>query len=85
MGRLQAREASAHHDQLRRTEKLQALRGRRDDAAVKNALGAVEEAARGDANLMPLILDAVERYATLGEISDALRNVFGVYQDQFTF
>ena len=53
--------------------------------AVKKALAAVEEAARGDANLMPLILDAVERYATLGEISDALRNVFGVYQDQFTF
>jgi len=71
--------------QRRRAEKLRALRDRRDAAAVERTLGAVEDAARGESNLMPRILDAVENHATLGEISDALRNVFGVHQDRFTF
>ena len=71
--------------QRRRAEKLRALRERRDAAAVERALEAVEEAARGDANLMPRILAAVESHATLGEISDALRNVFGVHKDRFAF
>jgi methylmalonyl-CoA mutase N-terminal domain/subunit len=71
--------------QRRRSEKLQALRERRDADAVKAALAAVDEAARGDANLMPRILDAVEAHATLGEIADALRDVFGVHQDSFAF
>ena len=65
----------------RRGERLRALRARRDAAAVERALGAVEAAARSDANLLPRILEAVEREATLGEISDALRRVFGVYGD----
>ena len=46
---------------------------------------AVEDAARGDANLLPHILEAVERYATLGEISGRLRKVFGVFQETFAF
>jgi methylmalonyl-CoA mutase N-terminal domain/subunit len=47
---------------------------------VKAALLTVEETARTDRNLLPVILDAVKAYATVGEISDALRRVFGEYQ-----
>ena len=66
-----------------RSERLAALRERRDAAAVDAALSALEQGAQGDANLMPLILDAVEAYATLGEISDRLRQVFGTYRESF--
>jgi len=61
----------------RQAAKLAALRHRRDNAAVTSALAALESAARGSENLMPRILAAVEAYATLGEISDAMRHVFG--------
>jgi methylmalonyl-CoA mutase N-terminal domain/subunit len=61
----------------RQIARLQALRARRDDGAVGSALETVERAARGSANTMPPILAAVEAGATLGEISDALRRVFG--------
>jgi methylmalonyl-CoA mutase N-terminal domain/subunit len=71
--------------QQKRSERLRALRDRRDAAAVQSALDALEDAARGDANLVPRILDAVERLATLGEISDRLRQVFGVYRQNFAF
>ena len=60
--------------------RLRQLRAERDVARVEAALGRVEEAARGTANLMPPILAAVEAYATVGEISDALRRVFGEYR-----
>ncbi|RDC54866.1 methylmalonyl-CoA mutase [Pedobacter chinensis] len=61
------------------TEKIDHLKAERDNAAVANALKALEEAANGDKNLMPFIIDAVEKYATLGEIADVLRRVFGEY------
>ncbi len=61
--------------------KLKDLRGRRDNAAVAAALAGIERAARGTDNLMPPILDAVRAYATIGEISDAMRKVFGLYQE----
>lgn len=64
----------------RRCEELDELRASRDNAEVKRHLEALTTAAEGDVNLMPLILDAVESYATLGEVSDALRGVFGEYQ-----
>jgi methylmalonyl-CoA mutase, N-terminal domain len=57
--------------------RLRALRARRDGGAVGDALASVERAARGSANTMPPILAAVEAGATLGEIADALRRVFG--------
>jgi methylmalonyl-CoA mutase N-terminal domain/subunit len=57
--------------------KLAALRQRRDNERVQQALHALEEGAAGTTNLVPLLLDAVEAYATLGEISDAMRHVFG--------
>ncbi|SDE44117.1 acyl-CoA mutase large subunit family protein [Pedobacter soli] len=60
-------------------EKLEHLRIMRDQAAVDESLRLLKEAAQGDTNLMPLIIDAVEKYATLGEIADVLRDVFGVY------
>lgn len=61
------------------SEKLNELRNSRNNKAVKASLSALEKAARGDDNLMPFILEAVENYATLGEISDVLRKVFGEY------
>jgi methylmalonyl-CoA mutase N-terminal domain/subunit len=61
----------------RQAAKLAALRQRRDNEQVAQKLQALEDAASGNANLIPLIIDAVEVYATLGEISDALRQVFG--------
>ena len=71
--------------QRRTAQRLAALRARRDGAAVDRALEAVEEAARGDANLVPHILHAVECRATLGEISDRMRKVFGLHQEAFAF
>jgi methylmalonyl-CoA mutase, N-terminal domain len=62
-------------------ERLASLRARREAARVKTTLQAVEETARTDRNLLPAILDAVKAYATVGEISDALRHVFGEYQE----
>ncbi len=61
-------------------EKLKKLKLRRDNNKVKEILEKIEDAARSDKNLMPLILEAVKTYATLGEISDSLRNVFGEYK-----
>ena len=62
-------------------ERLQALRSQRDAAKVNAALAQLEQAARGSANLMPLIIEAVECYATLGEIADTFRRVFGEHQE----
>ena len=53
--------------------------------AVKAALAAIDTAARGETNLMPLILDAVRKYATLGEVCDVLRGVFGEYRPSAMF
>ncbi|HXL38323.1 MAG TPA: methylmalonyl-CoA mutase family protein [Ktedonobacteraceae bacterium] len=61
----------------RQAAKLALLRQKRDNEQVQQVLEALERGARGTNNLMPLIIDAVEAYATLGEISDALRHVFG--------
>ena len=66
-----------------RAERLRALRERRDNAAVERTLAALEEDARGEGNLLPRIVDAVEAYATLGEISDRLRTVYGIYRESF--
>jgi methylmalonyl-CoA mutase, N-terminal domain len=61
----------------RQVAKLAKLRQRRDNQQVQQALTALEEGAAGTANLLPLIIAAIEAYATLGEISDAMRHVFG--------
>lgn len=59
------------------TEKLTTLKSSRDNQAVTVSLQQLQEAAKGKQNLMPFILTAVEHYASLGEIADALRHVFG--------
>jgi methylmalonyl-CoA mutase N-terminal domain/subunit len=59
--------------------RLRALRERRDAARCRAALNEVERRAQGSENLMPAILAAVEAFATVGEISEALRHVFGEY------
>jgi methylmalonyl-CoA mutase N-terminal domain/subunit len=60
-------------------ERTRAVRSRRNQRAALDSLDRVENAARTDQNLVPHILAAVESYATLGEISDRLRRVFGEY------
>ena len=69
----------------RQIRRLEALRARRDPARVEEALAALAEAAAGEANVMPRILAAVEAGATLGEIADTLREVFGEYQPAIVF
>jgi methylmalonyl-CoA mutase, N-terminal domain len=64
-----------------RRERLARLRSRRSAHAVDAALAAVEHAARGGDNVMPVIVAAVEAEATLGEISDRMRAVFGTHRD----
>jgi methylmalonyl-CoA mutase N-terminal domain/subunit len=63
----------------RQLSKLEALRKTRDNARVQRSLDALRQAAEGTGNLMPPILDAVRAYATLGEMCDALRQVWGEY------
>ena len=63
---------------------LQDLRQRRDNRAVERSLAALDAAARGDAHLLPLILAAVKAYATIGEICNVLRGVFGEHRETVT-
>jgi methylmalonyl-CoA mutase, N-terminal domain len=64
------------------SERLKKLRAERDNAAATRAVDALRKAAgMPDENLIPLILDAVKSYATLGEISDAMRDVFGEHKE----
>jgi len=64
-----------------RVESVRELRANRDSATVAQRLKDVEAAAKSSENLMPHILSAAESNATLGEISDAMRRVFGEYRD----
>jgi methylmalonyl-CoA mutase N-terminal domain/subunit len=65
----------------KQTERLKKLKRERDSAKVKEALDEVRQVARGDQNVMPVLIDAVKVYATVGEISDVLRDVFGEYKE----
>lgn len=71
-------DASVGENQIK---KLREMKEKRDNVRVKTTLDAVREGAKGDANLMPLILDAVHAYATEGEICGVLREVFGEYKE----
>ncbi|MCK5738676.1 methylmalonyl-CoA mutase, partial [bacterium] len=64
--------------------KLHTVKANRNQAAVDERLKALAEAAKGDTNLMPLILDAVREYASLGEISNILRDEFGEYEESIS-
>jgi methylmalonyl-CoA mutase N-terminal domain/subunit len=65
----------------RQVERLRALRARRDQQPWQDALNRLTSAARSEDNLMPHIVQAVEAFATVGEIADALRSVFGEYRE----
>ncbi len=65
--------------------RLRSMKEKRDAAAVAEKLAALKSAAIGDANLMPPIIEAVKVYATLGEICDVLRGVFGEYRPSVMF
>ena len=69
---------SVAHDQL---ERLEAVRRERNGDTVRRSLGAVRHAAAGSENLMLPLLDAVRAYATIGELCDALRDVWGEYEE----
>ncbi len=62
------------------SDKLSALRNKRDKEKVLHSLNEIGAAAKDGRNLMPLVIEAVENYCTLGEISDVLRGVFGEYK-----
>jgi len=65
----------------RQIERLKQVRRERDNRAVMRRLADLRAAAKGNANTMPSIIDAVREYATLGEITDVLREVFGTYTE----
>ncbi len=68
---------SIRQDQIK---KLEQVKQERDDKAVNKSLQALENAAKGEENLMPYLISAVENYATLGEIAEAMKKVFGEYE-----
>jgi methylmalonyl-CoA mutase, N-terminal domain len=74
---LQIDETVAH----RQAARLNKLRAERSQAEVERRLTSLRNAAKGKENLMPFIFDAVKSYATLGEICDAMRDVFGTYEE----
>jgi len=74
---LQIDETVAH----RQAERLAKLRAERSGEEVERRLNVLRRAAQGKDNLMPYLFDAVKAYATLGEISDAMRDVFGTYEE----
>ncbi|GKZ13999.1 methylmalonyl-CoA mutase family protein [Haladaptatus sp. T7] len=67
-------------DERRQIDRLNEVREERDDGEVEETLTALREAAEGNDNLMPYIVDAVKAYATVGEICNELRDVFGEYR-----
>lgn len=66
----------------RQIERLVSVRKQRNFPVVKRHLARLEKAARTDENVVPVIIEAVEDFCTLGEISDVFRKVFGQYIDQ---
>ncbi|MFO7986366.1 MAG: methylmalonyl-CoA mutase family protein [Desulfatiglandaceae bacterium] len=70
--------------QKEQAESLKKLKAERDNEKVKQSLSTLQKAAQGGDNLMPFILEAVRSYATLGEICDLLRGIFGEYQQVST-
>jgi len=65
-------------------ERVRALRERRDTQLVTAALAKLKQSATTDENLLPRVLECVESYATVGEISNALREIWGEYRETST-
>jgi methylmalonyl-CoA mutase N-terminal domain/subunit len=70
---------------VKQVERLKAVRARRDGGSVAARLEAVRQAAREERNVMPAVLDAVEAYATVGEVCGALKDVYGTYREPVRF
>ena len=66
-------------------QRVQSLRDRRDSAEVEAALAKLKDAAAREENLMPLLIEASRAYVTLGEMCDALREVWGVWRETPVF
>jgi len=73
-------EEVSEEEEQAQIDRVQALREDRDSEAAEDALAGLRDACRGDANVMPHIVDAVKAYATVGEISDVMREEFGEYK-----
>jgi methylmalonyl-CoA mutase N-terminal domain/subunit len=73
-------EEVTEEDERRKVEQVESVKAERDEEAVEAALAALKDAAEGDENVMPYIVDAVKAYASVGEICNALRDVFGEHQ-----
>jgi len=91
MNRFQANEEvpmpiqkSTKRSKREQVARTQAVRAKRNSDAAENALIALESAASGTENLLPRILIAVEAHATIGEISNRLRKVWGEYRESVT-
>ncbi len=69
----------------RQVERLKRVRAERDEAKAQALLGQLEEAAKSDTNVMPVLIECVENYLTIGEICDVLRGVFGVQREFMVF
>ena len=65
----------------RQVNRLNTIRQERDSAEVERTLNALRQACQGDENTMPYLIDAAKAYATLGEMTDVMREVFGIYQE----
>ena len=65
----------------RQIERVKALRARRDNAAVGAGLGEIRKAAESGDNVVEPVIKAVENYATVGEISDVFRSIWGEYRE----
>lgn len=65
----------------RQVQRLEELRLERDNDAVQNTLSALRDACENEKNTMPYLIDAAKAYATLGEITDVMREVFGLYRE----
>ncbi len=72
-------------DADRQIERLKRIKTERDNAVVENALSRLGEVASGTENMMPAIIEAVKSYATVGEISQVLKSVFGKYSEPTIF
>ncbi|ESP88072.1 acyl-CoA mutase large subunit family protein [Candidatus Halobonum tyrrellensis] len=73
-------EEVSEEEERAQVERTEAVRAERDDEAVEAALSGLADAAAGDENVMPYVVDAVKAYATVGEISDTFRDEFGEWQ-----
>ena len=73
-------ESGDKENEAQQVERLDAVKADRDEAAVEKALDAVAEAAAGDENVLPPVIEAVKAYASVQEIADVFREEFGEYQ-----